>query len=812
MKFLRFLHCVTLLTAGLGIGLVQTDLAHAQIRFLPQPPPTRGQFSLTVDLPELTNESQQLLVQLEQRLRDEQWQEAIEGYRRLVSAHGDQLFEADSLTLQSGDQFIFYVGLRRRLHTQLAEIARRKPELLAPYREQTDVAAKQAYDAAIAAHDTGALETAIERYFLASDTDQALLALGDMRLERGEFAAARAAWEQIDPRLRTPHDEKSLLYAFPGQPLWVAVDGVDWQLDGEEIKQLLLEPQRYSAHRAVPTTEIPLADLLARLTLASALEGDQRRATIEHDLLKRLTPEAEGTIAGKRQRLDTALKSILEDAAGKQYELQFVDDWKTFAGNQERNAVADQSPAAAKLVWSTELPTPSSNMRLAGIPEMLQSGEPPLSYYPIAVDGELFVNDPERLRALRLQDGSPAWPTGGVNDPKNPDYGMFHRSGVDLSNGLRLGNTNQWQDRQLPKMESAIGAPRYTLSANGRLMAARQGASLSVYTERPSTFFKSAEMYVIDLAAEGRIASIIAANDPGEQEWEFEGTGLIDDGRLYVAMTKNGVRSESAIACYDASTARRIWRRTVCSTEPYGAGLVLGDKAGQRSHNLLTLSDGVLYYNTNRGVIAAVSAAAGEIQWLTLYPRGPLEAGTMTQANQQLTRELNPCIVTGDMVIAMPADCDRIVALDAATGKLQWQTVPGGVQATHLLGTTKDDLIVSGEQLFWIRLDSGRLRCQFPNPRDPDNPQAERPPQGYGRGILARDTIYWPTLEAVYVLKQQVGPGEKPVAAREPIDLQRLGLKGGNLAISGDYLVVASATQLSVLTGLDEEGASEPSR
>lgn len=798
-----------MLAAALLLGLSVGTPAIAQIRFLQQPPPTRGQFSLTVELPELNNESQQLLVQLEQRLRDKQWQDAIEGYRRLVSAHGDELFESDSLTLQSGDQYIFYVGLRRRLQTQLAEIARREPELLVPYREQTDVAAKEAYDAAIAAHDPGELEQAIERYFLASGTDHALLALGDMRLERGEFAAARAAWEQVDPRLRSPYDEKSLLYALPGQPLWIAVDGVDWDQDQEEILKLLLNPRRSSTHRAVAQTDIPLADLLTRLTLASALEGDAPRANVELDLLRRLAPDAQGWIAGKRQRYDDALQSIVASSAGQPYQLQFVDGWKTFAGAPARNGIADDSPSGNIVAWTTVLPKPAPNIRMQGLVETASDGGLPLSFYPIAVGDQLFVNDSRRLRAFNLHDGSPAWGSGSTLDRRDPDYGAFHRSGPDLSNGLQLNNTNQFQDRILPKMESAIGAPRYTLSASGRLMAARQGNPLSVYTERSSVFAASAEMYVIDLAAQGRIAAIIAANEPGESEWEFEGTGLIDDGRLYVAMTKNGVRSESAVACYDASTARRIWRRTICSTEPYGAGLVLADKAGQRSHNLLTLSNGVLYYNTNRGAIAAISAAAGEIQWLTLYPRGPLEAGTMARANQQLVRDLNPCIVTGDMVIAMPADCDRIVALDAANGKLQWQTVPGGVEATHLLGTTKEDLIVSGDQVYWIRLDSGRIRSQFPNPRDPQNPQDESPPQGYGRGILARDTIYWPTQQAIYVLKQEVDENEKPIIAQEPIDLRPLGLVGGNLAIAGDYLIIAGATQLTVMKN---DAGDEPAR
>ncbi|MFI4875067.1 MAG: PQQ-binding-like beta-propeller repeat protein [Blastopirellula sp. JB062] len=800
MKFSLSVHRCWMPLVVLLVSAASTGSAFAQLRFLPQPTPSRGQFSLTVDLPELANETQQLLVQLKQRLSDRQWQEAIEGYRRLESTHGDELFESDSLTLQAGDQYVYYVGLRRRLQSQFSEIARQEPELLIPYREQTDATAKAAFDAAIANHDAAALEKAIERFFLASDADQALLTLGDLRLERGDFAAARAAWEQIDPRLRSPYDEKSILYALPGQALWVAVDGVDWQKDGAAIKRLLLSPQRPSTHRTVADTEIALADLLARLTLASALEGDVSRATIELDLLKRLAPEAVGRIGGKTQRYDQALQTLLTEMTATPYRMPEVKQWKTFAGSASRSAIAASTPSSDRLAWSVRLPAAAKQKAAERMKTPLDQ-ENPLSYYPIIDDDHVFVNDARRIRALRLADGLPAWPSGETHDHESVDFGAFYHGAPDITNGLQLGNTNQWQNRKLPHFASAIGAPRFTLSASGRLMAARQGNPLSVYTERASAFSRSAEMLVIDLAAQGRIAAIIAANEPSENEWEFEGTGLIGEGRLYVAMTKNGVRSESAVACFDASTARRIWRRTICSTEPYGAGLVLGDKAGQRSHNLLTLSDGVLYYNTNRGAIAAVSAAAGEILWLTTYPRGPLEAGTLQEANRQLRRDLNPCVVAGDMVIAMPADCDRIIALDAATGKVQWQTVPGGVEVSHLLGTTEEDLIVSGDQIYWIRLDSGLIRSQFPHPNDPQILPEGTSSQGYGRGILARDTIYWPTKDSVYVLKQKVDQNERPVMARPPIDLQAFDATGGNLAISGDYLVIAGATQLTVLTG-----------
>ncbi len=232
-------------------------------------------------------------------------------------------------------------------------------------------------------------------------------------------------------------------------------------------------------------------------------------------------------------------------------------------------------------------------------------------------------------------------------------------------------------------------------------------------------------------------------------------------------------------------------------TQPYGSGLVTDGDYGHRANNLLTMKDGVLYYNTNRGVIAAVDAERGKMLWLTRYPRRLLTPTSLEKSHLTVQRDLSPCIVTRGMVLAMPLDCERLFALDAATGQLIWQTVPGGVEPVHLLGTSSEDVLVSGEQLFWIHLHSGKVRAEFPAAEQANGQTA------FGRGVLAGDQVFWPTKDKVYRLKLELKEGRIVQPAAPPIDLAEFGEQGGNVLVAQGHLIVASPRRLTVYAPRD---------
>jgi outer membrane protein assembly factor BamB len=264
---------------------------------------------------------------------------------------------------------------------------------------------------------------------------------------------------------------------------------------------------------------------------------------------------------------------------------------------------------------------------------------------------------------------------------------------------------------------------------------------------------------------------------------------------LYVALRRRDtVRAEAHVACFDAFQGRLLWRRFLCAAETLGA-----QRPYELTHNLLTLDQGRLFYNSNMGVVAALRASGGDIEWLSTYPRVSLQDDDPDRNDQYRFRDLTPCLVCGDFVFVAPMDCDRIFALDATTGHPLWMTErERAADAIHLLGVGADTLLVSGNYLYWLDRYTGRLVGQYPLPRKAAPGHARPNPRGFGRGLLAGSHVYWPTREAIFVFERQMvrsQRGREPVLVRE-IPLVPRGATGGNLVIADGVLLVATADRL----------------
>ena len=209
-----------------------------------------------------------------------------------------------------------------------------------------------------------------------------------------------------------------------------------------------------------------------------------------------------------------------------------------------------------------------------------------------------------------------------------------------------------------------------------------------------------------------------------------------------------------------------------------------GGNSEELTHNLLTLEQGVLYANTNLGAVAAVSARDGHVQWISTYPRAKRSSSSgQDKRAAHFYRDLNPCVYHRGTIAVAPRDSEYILAFDATSGQMLWESHLAA-DAVHLLGVGGGNLIASGDSLWWIDIEGGKVVAKWP----------EQSPAGYGRGILAGDKIYWPTRDAIYVFNQEVSqPGRAPLV-RDPIlligDNRQAG--GGNLVIGRGVLLIAT--------------------
>lgn len=658
--------------------------------------------------------------------QEKQRDEAVETLRQIMESADGKLMAVEPTR---------FVGLRDYCHLLLAALP---PKALALYRGRVDPLSQRWYEEGVATRNARLLRNVVEQAFAGSWGDKALLALGDVYFEAGDFAAARWCWERIVPQPRKANKPPT----WPGYP--------DSKLD--------------------------LAAVRARLVLALILEGSLARARDELAEVAKKHPQARGTLGGREVLYVEALRAMLAEAADWPARKPAAD-WPTFAGDGERNAAAAPLIDVAGVAWRVPLRkiNPPFNAATASVAE---DPEAPLSYHPVLVGDVVLVNNQAQVLAYRLATGKPAW---GAADP------AIYRDMLEVPEG------------ELLNPRETLGTARFTMTAHEGKLLARMGVALTGRPPESPLAVGNGYLVCLDLAAEGKQLWRIRPEDG----WAFEGAPLCDGASVFVAMRRNGVRPEVHVACFDLQSRQMRWRRFVCGAETPARGMIY-----ESTHNLLTLHRGTLYCNTNLGAVAAVSAADGQIRWVTLYPRA--RSGDLGKLAPHWQRDLTPCIYDRGTLLVAPADSPQIFGIDAATGLIVWETGEQVEDAVHLLGVAGDRLIASGRRLYWIGLnreDAGRIQRVWP---DSD----ARP--GYGRGVLAGDQVLFPTREKsgskvsyrIHVFDQ------KTAQLKRAIDLGMRGepaVTGGNLLVADGQLLIATGSELIALhrTAVKSEGSGK---
>ncbi len=739
-------------------GWLATALTAAAIH----PPASFSQ----VVLPEVTNETRVHLKRVDTMLASGQQHEALDGLRRVMDGAGRTVIEVPSPHAAAG--FRCYRPLHAACAMQLASWQATAPQAFARYRQQVDGVAQRWLALALDKGDEARLRDIVDEYFCSSAGDDALFWLGEFAFQRGDYSAARCAWERIHPSFRWASADPRF-HRYVGLPAWLLLRDVDIDSQWSLISDAVTGNATAGRWLAAPDTDLDLATVRARLALASIMEGAHERSAIELRLLERIAPQARGRLGGRQANLVERLREI--DAESRTWPAPFKgDDWPTFAGNPQRNRHASADiDVGGRPVWRTELP-PQAWLDEGQRPSRLRIGEPAsrmLSYHPVVVGGRVLVRTSDELPGIRAFD--------------------LHSGELLFATEAALPPAVTYDNRQ------GRTVPRFTLSAaDGRLLICLRHRQAGA----PDAG-KRDRLVAIDLEAEGRLAFEVSLAEPAwPGDWTFVGTPVCDDAHLYIAVRRrDAFRSELHLACFDLRNGRRKWRQPICSAP------TLNGAGEESSHHLLTLSAGVLYYNSHAGAVAAVDSRDGEIRWITRYPRidSDRRAGQGDQDGDYRFRDLTPCLVEAGLVYVAPSDCSRLFALDAASGQLVWTTPEGiGGDVIHLLGVGSGSLIASGEGLYWFDAFNGRLKTQIGGRFQPSPGHGRPAPRGYGRGLLAGENVYWPTRGSIFVFEQntiETEGGWQPVMVRE-IDLATRQAEGGNLVMVDGILLIASGDHL----------------
>jgi outer membrane protein assembly factor BamB len=745
-------------------------------------PPSPQELSGSVNLDEADSAVRAHLERIKAYVADQQWDEAVETLRQVMENHGSKLVPLSRTR---------YINLTDYCHLQIASLP---SEALDLYRERVDPLAQKWYEEGLAQRNADRLADVVDKAFCSSWGDDALLALGEIELERGHYALARHHWQRIveTPPARVaasryeaarqiadlpPEDARLLDKHYVAEsstpPRWYDLHGND-VLDDESAAGLVRfwKGRHYPFTRlSYPATELPLADVRARLILVSIMEGSLDRAREELRAFTLLHADAEGRLAGRDVKYAEALDQLI-DSASNWPQPRPSHDWPTFAGSPERTKVSPNNLELQEAAWEPirlgePLSADAANARAYSLRRVGEDAQRLLSYHPLVSGNLILFNNQNQIFAFDLKTGKPAWPS---NDPQRPAGEIYSGDAGPTGRAMNRG----------------LGAPRFTMTVADNKLFARMGSPV---TSRSLEALEGRSGYLVclDLAAEGKIVWRLPDKSlPADQrwafdeKWSFEGSPLVSGPDVYVAMRKSDVRPQAHVACFDVESRRLRWRTMICAAETPGGG-----QQEEITHNLLTLDHGTIFCNTNLGTVAAVSARDGRLQWAALYPRAR-RGGTEGQDRRaaHFYRDLNPCIYYRGMLLAAPSDCHSIFALDSSSGELLWEShLPE--DAIHLLGVGNGNLLASGDWLWWIDARHGKVLKRWP----------DTTPLGYGRGALMGDQVVWPTRDALYVFDQRVWSRSQTVPDPIPLGGQR-SASGGNLVPAEGMLLIATGDKL----------------
>jgi len=478
-------------------------------------------------------------------LADSQWEEAVATLRRVMESSGDRLWPVTPRR---------FVTVREYCNLLLAGLP---PPALAVYRAQVDPVARRWYEEGVATHNPALLRKVAREALASRWGDDALLALGEMALDRGNAALARAWWERILPAETPPEESRSWL--------------------------------------AFPDTNLDVAGIRARLVLASILEGSRRRAADELTQVERLHPKARGWFGGREVEYAEALRVLLAESAHWAAR-PASGDWPTFAGAPSRTHATPSGVDPGVVAWRFALDGTSAAQRPAEVVRLMPTIADVWSaagpgFHPVRVGPLVLVNDARRVWALKLRSGEPAWGNAATVFDEGREPAAWWPGGL----------------------AGALGRPQYTMTVLAGKLYARLGNPWTGQPRYARGAQEESYLVCIDLASEGRLVWKVLP-EPGP--WSFEGSPLCDGRNVYVALRRGDIRPQAHVACYDAQTGRLRWRRFICAAQTLGQNVY-----PEISHHLLTLAGGTLYYNTNLGAVAAVSTDEGQVEWVSLYPR-----------------------------------------------------------------------------------------------------------------------------------------------------------------------------------------------
>ncbi|MEM7476237.1 MAG: PQQ-binding-like beta-propeller repeat protein [Planctomycetota bacterium] len=583
--------------------------------------PERKSVDLEVEQPPaLLSPAYQLsLEQIEDLIVSEEYGEAIEKLESLLKTSEEQIValgkqqHAGTISVQT------YEPLRQRLSRRLLKLTMEIPEVELMYQEQVAKTAEVALAEWSRSKDLRRGQQLVAQFRASALGEAFSKKLMDLYLERGWALAALAEAQQFCPELRILVRDGSQA-TLPWPLVFEQMNGIA----KSDVEAWL----RKSWSGLSESRSARMVEAMRRVLQASHISD----RTMDPKRWFQWWSELRTTIPDASWRED---KLFTFEELPQRPKDESVSDWFTFAGNAARcpEAAGTISPnPSVRWSWSVPLYMATGDQVPASQPRVAESEQGTLPYHPVVAGGKVYVNTMTQILAFEQESGKPWTRSGNALFESHTAPGAY-----------------------LPLRYPLVGVPRGTLSISGQELFARMGAAVtgSANPRRGPGGRSVSYLVGLDLNASGEmLPGFPLYLIPNEfEDAEFDGPPIVfGDFLIAPVVVRDNVGLHRGVAAFYRDTGELAWKSPVLAS-----GLPEGsEQANLISHQLVTVVDGRVFYNTNLGSIVCLDALTGNILWLSQYSRDPFKSNEFPGPDRFRYRDRNPCMVSKGLVYSDP--------------------------------------------------------------------------------------------------------------------------------------------------------------
>ncbi|MEC7922529.1 MAG: PQQ-binding-like beta-propeller repeat protein [Planctomycetota bacterium] len=186
-------------------------------------------------------------------------------------------------------------------------------------------------------------------------------------------------------------------------------------------------------------------------------------------------------------------------------------------------------------------------------------------------------------------------------------------------------------------------------------------------------------------------------------EISYSSPVLVRDGLVFAGGWKQDGYINSLVRALDLRTGKTVWEVPVSSAQMEQT--MFGELGREPFASFLTEKDGVLYYLSNLGAVAAIESRSGKVLWVTAYDyiKPPPTVGRFPRM-RELRWGLNSPLLIGNVLVVAPRDSQYLLAIDTGRGpkgasregEILWTYDNSAGDLRDLLGAHQGRLYFSG--------------------------------------------------------------------------------------------------------------------